>query len=103
MPLCPSTHGVLRSAIMAAESLKEDVVVGELRMGDQTFPIARFQGGPAPIKPMTGQIEAMCCYAGQSVGDVRAIQPAAEIVAELLEAETARPPMAAAGQPAAGA
>ena len=27
----------------------------------------------------------MACYAGQSVGEVRGVQPAAEIVAELVE------------------
>lgn len=102
-PLCPSTHGVLRSALEAAETLVEDVLVGELRTRDQTFPITRFQGVPPPIKPMTGQIEAMCCYAGQSVGDVHTVQPAAEIVAELLKAETARAPIAAGGPASAGA
>jgi len=34
--------------------------------------------------PMTGHVEAMCCYAGQSGGDVHTIQPAAEIIAQLL-------------------
>lgn len=81
-PLCPSTHGVLRSAIEAAQSLASDVV-GQLQMRGQAFPIAKFQGVPTPIKPMTGHIEAMCCYAGQSVGDVHSIQPTAEIIAEL--------------------
>jgi nitronate monooxygenase len=95
-PLCPSTHGVLRSAIEAAESLEQEVV-GELRWGDQTFPISRFQGVPLPIKPVTGRIEAMACYAGQSVGDVHTVQPAAEILAELLGAP-AVPAAAAAGQ-----
>jgi hypothetical protein len=33
---------------------------------------------------MSGQIGAMSCYADQSVGDVRRVQPAAEIVGELL-------------------
>jgi hypothetical protein len=37
-----------------------------------------------PINQITGHIEAPCCYAGQSVGDVHAVQPAAEIIAELL-------------------
>lgn len=94
-PLCPSTHGVLRSAIEAAESLEQEIV-GEVRMHDKTFPIARFQGVPPPIKPVTGQIEAMACYAGQSVGDVHGVQPAAEIVAELVEKRPA-PAGAAAG------
>jgi hypothetical protein len=33
---------------------------------------------------MSGTIEAMACYAGQSVGSVKRVQPAAEIVAELM-------------------
>jgi hypothetical protein len=33
----------------------------------------------------------MCCYAGQSVGDVHGVQPAAEIVTELVGA-VAQPP-----------
>jgi NAD(P)H-dependent flavin oxidoreductase YrpB (nitropropane dioxygenase family) len=86
-PLCPSTHGVLRSAIEAAESLPGDAV-GEGQVGGQRFPIAKFQGVPPPIKPISGHVEAMCLYAGQSVGDVHAVQPAAEIVAELVAGET---------------
>jgi nitronate monooxygenase len=85
-PLCPSTHRVLRSAIDAAQSLPGDVA-GEMRFGDQTMPIRKFQGVPTPVKAMSGHVEAMCCYAGQSVGDVRSIQPAADIVREL----TAKP------------
>jgi nitronate monooxygenase len=81
-PLCPSTHGVLRSAIDAAQSLTDDIA-GVIRVGDQTMPIRKFQGVPPPVKAMSGHIEAMCCYAGQSVGDVRTVQTAAEIVAEL--------------------
>lgn len=83
-PLCPSTHGMLRSAIEATQSLAGDVV-GELEMRGEKFPIAKFQGVPTPIKTMSGHVEAMCCYAGQSVGDVREVQPAGEIVRELAE------------------
>jgi nitronate monooxygenase len=76
-PLCPSTHGVLRSALDAAEAFEGSYVAefaGE--------PVARFRGTP-PHKGFTGNIGAMACYAGQSVGEVRGVQPAAEIVAEL--------------------
>jgi nitronate monooxygenase len=76
--LCPSTHGVLRSALEAADDFQGSFVAefsGE--------PIARFRGIP-PFKGFTGNIGAMACYAGQSVGDVRGVQPAAEIVAELV-------------------
>jgi NAD(P)H-dependent flavin oxidoreductase YrpB (nitropropane dioxygenase family) len=81
-PLCPSTHGVLRSAIEAAEAFDKDVV-GEVDIGDERRQIKRFQGTP-PSKAFTGVIEAMACYAGQSVGAVKRVQPAAEIVAELM-------------------
>jgi NAD(P)H-dependent flavin oxidoreductase YrpB (nitropropane dioxygenase family) len=83
-PLCPSTHGVLRSALERAE-VHESEVVGELEMGGKRLPIARFQGVPPPTKAVTGAVEAMVLYAGQSVGDVRRVQPAAEIVRELVE------------------
>jgi NAD(P)H-dependent flavin oxidoreductase YrpB (nitropropane dioxygenase family) len=78
-PLCPSTHGVLRSALEAAKAFDGSFVAefeGE--------PVALFRG-IAPYKGFTGNIGAMACYAGQSVGEIRAVQPAAEIVAELAE------------------
>ena len=78
-PLCPSTHGVLRSALDAAEAFDGSFVAdyaGE--------PVLKFRGTP-PFKGFTGNIGAMACYAGQSVGEVRGVQPAAEIVAELVE------------------
>jgi NAD(P)H-dependent flavin oxidoreductase YrpB (nitropropane dioxygenase family) len=84
-PLCPSTHGVLRSAIEAAQFLDGDVA-GEMEMDGKRFPIAKFQGVPTPVKSMSGHVEAMCCYAGQSAGDVHGIQPAADIVADLMGA-----------------
>ena len=78
-PLCPSTHGVLRSALDAAEAF-DGSFVAEL----DGEPVAKFRGTP-PFKGFTGNIGAMACYAGQSVGEVRGVQPAAEIVAELAE------------------
>jgi nitronate monooxygenase len=77
-PLCPSTHGVLRSALEAADAFQGEVVA---EFSGQ--PIGRFMGVP-PRKGFTGNIGAMACYAGQSVGEVRGVQPAAEIVAELV-------------------
>lgn len=81
-PLCPSTHGVLRSAIDAAQALDREVV-GEFEIGGERRQIRRFQGTP-PFRGVSGVIEAMACYAGQSVGAVKRVQPAAEIVAELM-------------------
>lgn len=80
-PLCPSTHGVLRSAIEAAEAYPEDVV-GSVEVAGERREIHRFQGMP-PFKAVSGEVAAMACYAGQSVGAVTRVQPAAEIVAEL--------------------
>jgi NAD(P)H-dependent flavin oxidoreductase YrpB (nitropropane dioxygenase family) len=82
-PLCPSTHGVLRSAIEAADALRDDVVA-EVEIAGEKVQVRRFQGMP-PFKAASGHIEAMACYAGQSVGAVKAVQPAADIVAELFD------------------
>jgi nitronate monooxygenase len=78
-PLCPSTHGVLRSALDAAEAFDGSFVAdfnGE--------PVAKFRGIP-PYKGFTGNIGAMACYAGQSVGEIRGVQPAAQIIAEVVQ------------------
>jgi NAD(P)H-dependent flavin oxidoreductase YrpB (nitropropane dioxygenase family) len=82
-PLCPSTHGVLRQAIEAADAIQEKYVA-EIELDGERHQIERFRGIP-PFKGIVGHIEAMACYAGQSVGDVKEVQPAAEIVAELVE------------------
>jgi NAD(P)H-dependent flavin oxidoreductase YrpB (nitropropane dioxygenase family) len=82
-PLCPSTHGVLRQAIEAADAIQEKYVA-EIELDGERHQIERFRGIP-PFKGIVGHIEAMACYAGQSVGDVKEVQPAAEIVSELVE------------------
>ena len=51
-------------------------------MAGAEIPVARF-GPQPPTRESTGTIAAMPFYAGQSAGVVRAMQPAAEIVAEL--------------------
>jgi NAD(P)H-dependent flavin oxidoreductase YrpB (nitropropane dioxygenase family) len=81
--LCPSTHGVLRQALEAAESF-EGEYVAEIELEGELEQVERFRGIP-PFKGFEGTIAAMACYAGQSVGDVKGVQPAAEIVAELVE------------------
>jgi NAD(P)H-dependent flavin oxidoreductase YrpB (nitropropane dioxygenase family) len=75
-------HRVLRSAVAAAEDLSDDVV-GEMREGESALPIQRFSVIP-PTRTTTGRIDAMALYAGESVANVAAVQPAAEIVAELV-------------------
>jgi nitronate monooxygenase len=85
----PGPHRVLRSSIEAAEALAGDEA-GVVRLAGAEIPVPRF-GAQPPTRDSTGAIEAMPFYAGQSAGAVRAVQPAAEILAEL-----------AAGLPAAG-
>lgn len=68
-----SKHRVLRSALEAAEAFDGDAV-GERRGASVSTPHAE----------TTGAIEAMALYAGQSVGAVRSVQPAADIVRELM-------------------
>lgn len=74
-------HRVLRSALAAAEALP-GALAGTIELDGQTLPVPRF----SPICPgaaTTGHVEAMALYAGESVGSVRAVQPAREIVAAL--------------------
>jgi len=75
-------HRVLRSAIAAVEALTDDVI-GEARYAGQVLPVPRFSV-IAPSVTTTGRIDAMARYAGESVGNVTAVQPAAAIVAELV-------------------
>ena len=74
-------HRVLQSSIDAVNALDDDIV-GELQMGGSPVPIPRFSPSP-PTRTTTGTVEAMALYAGESVTDVTAVVPAAEIVREI--------------------
>jgi NAD(P)H-dependent flavin oxidoreductase YrpB (nitropropane dioxygenase family) len=76
-------HRVLRSCVEAAEEFDGDIV-GELAMGTQRIPLPRF-AVPSPDTRTTGAILAMPLYAGESVGAVTRVQPAADIVRELTD------------------
>lgn len=76
-------HRVLRSSLTAAEALPDGPIgEGSHILTGQPYPVQRFARG-APHQGMTGEIEAMALYAGESVGSVTRVQPAAEIVREL--------------------
>ncbi len=77
----PGPHRVLRRAIEAAGALPDEPVA-VLRMAGAEIPVPRF-GPQPPTRESTGAIGAMALYAGQSAGAVRAVAPAAEIVADL--------------------
>ena len=76
-------HRVLRSCVEAAEALNRDTA-GEVTHGKVTFPVPRFAPQP-PNRTTTGAVQAMAMYAGQSVGAVREVQHAGEIVTELMD------------------
>ena len=84
-PLCAQLPRarVLRSAIAAANALEGDTV-GEVTIGDQTMPLPKFAGLPA-FTGVRGHVDAMVLYAGESVGGVTGIVPAAEVVRELAD------------------
>jgi nitronate monooxygenase len=76
-------HRVLRASQEAAEAFQGDVVGQRFsRAEGQWIPVRRF--GPIAIsQEVTGAIEAMSQWAGESVGGVKRVQPAAQIVHEL--------------------
>ncbi len=74
-------HRVLRSALDAAAAAPEGV--GETVLADgRSVPMPRF-GVSSPTRDTTGDIGAMALYAGTSVGAVRRVMSAAEVVVEL--------------------
>jgi NAD(P)H-dependent flavin oxidoreductase YrpB (nitropropane dioxygenase family) len=80
-------HRVLRSCVERAAARPEGAV-GELEWGGRRIAIPR-GSVIAPTRETHGVIEAMALYAGESVSAVRAVQPAAAIVEELLQTPSA--------------
>ena len=85
-----AAHGVLRNFTLDAWEAAgsppngrrpgENEIVGYTADGQAIF---RYED-TAPRVGFTGEIEAMCLYAGNGVCAVKSIQPAAEIVAEIV-------------------
>ena len=76
-----TTQRVLRGALEAANALVGESA-GEVVLGGMRLPVPRF-GSLPPTEGSSGAVDAMALYAGQSVGGVRSVATAAEIVAEL--------------------
>ena len=76
-------HRVLQSAVTAAEAHAGETV-GMLEIAGMQQPLPRF-AVPCRTRATTGAIGAMALYAGESVGAVRGIVPAADIVRELVD------------------
>jgi NAD(P)H-dependent flavin oxidoreductase YrpB (nitropropane dioxygenase family) len=85
-------HRTLRTAFVeewqgkdaqVQESQSDQPVIGETQIADQTIPVVRFASEP-PSRQARGDIEAMSLLAGQSVGLVHEIKPAATIIHEMI-------------------
>jgi nitronate monooxygenase len=81
-------HRVLRSSVERAGDLDADVA-GNVSLGDVTVAVPRFSP-MAPVRSATGHVKAMALYAGQSVDAVARVQPAAEVLRELVDEAEAR-------------
>jgi NAD(P)H-dependent flavin oxidoreductase YrpB (nitropropane dioxygenase family) len=65
------------------ESRLDEPAVGQTVIGGQAMPVLRFMGFP-PNGEASGDIDSMDLLAGQSVGLIREIKPAGQIVHELV-------------------
>jgi nitronate monooxygenase len=82
-PNDPQPHRILRSCVEAAQAFEGEVVGETLSLDGTREPVRRFSG--VADRTTTGAIEAMWLAAGESVGGVKCVQPAAEIVRELTD------------------
>jgi nitronate monooxygenase len=64
------------------EALPDEPVIGSTTVGGERVDVRRFMSY-TPHHETTGDIDSMALYAGQGVGLVNKVQPAAEIVREL--------------------
>jgi NAD(P)H-dependent flavin oxidoreductase YrpB (nitropropane dioxygenase family) len=79
--------GWLGNESRGQESRPDEPMIGQTVIAGQQMPLLRFMGFP-PNVDATGDLESMDLLAGQSVGLVRQIKPAGEIMRELVaEAE----------------
>jgi NAD(P)H-dependent flavin oxidoreductase YrpB (nitropropane dioxygenase family) len=86
-------HRTLRTAFVrewlgneaqGQESRADEPVIGQTRIAGQVMPVLRFMGFP-PNAEASGDIESMDLLAGQSIGLIREIKPAATLVRELVD------------------
>jgi NAD(P)H-dependent flavin oxidoreductase YrpB (nitropropane dioxygenase family) len=75
-----STYRVWEEAGSPASGLRPNE--GEIVAETDGEPIARY-AADEPHRSTTGDIEAMCLYAGRGVGRITTVEPAAELVARM--------------------
>jgi NAD(P)H-dependent flavin oxidoreductase YrpB (nitropropane dioxygenase family) len=81
-------HRCLRSSVDAAAAATQDIIGEKHRPDGTRVAIRRFEAVTVDVNTQ-GNVDAMPLWAGESVGAVKRVQPAAEIVEELV-AEAAR-------------
>ena len=67
-----------------SEQRPDEPRIGDTKIGGQAVPLLRFMGFP-PTPDASGDLDSMDYLAGQSVGLVKEMKPAAEVVREFLE------------------
>ncbi len=80
----PFVERWLREEDRGSEQHPDEPRISETKIGGQPVPLLRFMGFP-PTPDASGDLESMDFLAGQSVGLVREIKPAAEVVREFVE------------------
>lgn len=77
-------HRVLRSCVKAAQAFQGEIVGERTSLYTGTrAPVHRLE--PLPVmRDTTGSVEAMSLWAGESVAGVKKLQPASEIIQELV-------------------
>jgi NAD(P)H-dependent flavin oxidoreductase YrpB (nitropropane dioxygenase family) len=77
-------HRALRSAIAVATAFPGDVVATVTGLDGVQLSVQRF-GTRVPDRTATGEVRPMSLYAGESVGSVKRVLPAREVVHELAD------------------
>ena len=67
-----------------SEQRPDEPRIGDTKIGGQAVPLLRFMGFP-PTPDASGDLDSMDYLAGQSVGLVKEMKPAVEVVREFLE------------------
>lgn len=80
----PFVERWLAEETRGSEERPDEPRIGETKIGGQPMPLLRFMGFP-PSPDASGDLESMNFLAGQGVGLVKEIKPAAEVVREFVE------------------
>jgi NAD(P)H-dependent flavin oxidoreductase YrpB (nitropropane dioxygenase family) len=81
-PNGPEPHRVLRRSVDAAKAIDGDVA-GEAMFLGEARPMPKF-AIPPPVASSSGNIEAFAMYAGMSVENIDAIEPAAHVIERIV-------------------